>query len=366
VLSHAVNLHFGDASEKGIDFGKTVLYYLLLITIINTSGRLQSFLTWIVAFTAILTVVALLQYHEYIDLPALEMAERYEEDEEGELIPVYQLYSTGIFNDPNDLSMILVIGMIISLYRVADRHAGLFRVFWVLPVVLFTYAILMTRSRGGFLALLASLMTLFVTRFGWRRSIPLILIALSAMLVLSGGRQAKISTGEETAQERMKLWSEGLSMMKQSPRWALTGIGAGQYAEELPQVAHNSFVHAFVELGFLGGALFLGAFYVAARSLHQLGARSGEALDPALRGMRPFLMAIVIGYSMGMISLSRCYVVPTYVVLGLVSAYFQVAVCAPTDAIPRMDGRLVRRFAIIGVGFLIFIQLFIRANVHYN
>ena len=51
---------------------------------------------------------------------------------------------------------------------------------------------------------------------------------------------------------------------RQSP---VFGIGKNRFGEEAGQVAHNSFVHAFTELGPLGGMVFLGAFYLAMRAL---------------------------------------------------------------------------------------------------
>jgi len=40
----------------------------------------------------------------------------------GQIITVLQLFGTGIFADPNDLCLMLTIGIGLSLYRIGDRR----------------------------------------------------------------------------------------------------------------------------------------------------------------------------------------------------------------------------------------------------
>ena len=95
--------------------------------VLPVAGRLgrypravRGFLAWIVGFVAVLTTFALLQYHHVIDIPALTTFERREYDEEtGEVVVLPQLRASGIFNDPNDLCLILVAGSILHVYRAA-------------------------------------------------------------------------------------------------------------------------------------------------------------------------------------------------------------------------------------------------------
>jgi hypothetical protein len=110
------------------------------------------------------------------------------------------------------------------------------------------YAFALTRSRGGFLALAAGLVTMIVAKLGWRNSIPVTAIALPVLLVLFAGRQTSINLSDknDTAQGRMGIWRDGMMLLKGSP---LFGIGYGEFVEEVGHVAHNSFVHCFVEQG---------------------------------------------------------------------------------------------------------------------
>jgi O-antigen ligase len=174
---------------------------------------------------------------------------------------------------------------------------------------LFAYALTLTHSRGGFLGMLAAVVVFIWVRLGWRRGVPIASVALPVMFFVFAGRQTELAVGEGTEQERIQLWSNGLTLFRQAP---VFGIGYGRFVEEVEKVAHNSFVHTFAELGFFGGTIFLGAFAVAFRSVQRVGAGHDGSMDPDLARLRPYLLAIIAGYAVGMMSLSRAYVVPTY------------------------------------------------------
>src|SRR5205807_1762810 len=138
---------------------------------------------------------------------------------------------------------------------------------WLAPIGLFGYALSLTQSRGGFIALLGALLTLVWSRFGWRKAIPLAAILVPVMFMLFDGRMTGLSASEGTGQERIQLWSEGFNFFREAP---IFGIGMDEFTEEVRQPAHNSFVHCYAELGFFGGSLFFGAFFTAFWSLSRL------------------------------------------------------------------------------------------------
>jgi len=97
--------------------------------------------------------------------------------------------------------------------------------------------------------LLAALLIFFRIRFGWLRTLFLSAVALPILFVVLGGRQTSFSASENTGQSRIQLWSDGLENLKQNP---LFGIGKDKYSDYSGHVAHNSFLHAFTELGLFG------------------------------------------------------------------------------------------------------------------
>lgn len=369
VVSHLVQLSSDSiwyARHTGLEFLKMVLYYLLVVSLITSTARLRSFLSWFVAFTIVLTILAVLQFHGIIAIPTLEALERTEFDPNlGIVVAFLQLRSTGIFNDPNDLSLVLVLAMGATLYWRADRGAGLMRYVWLLPLGLFGYAFALTRSRGGFIAMLAGVLCLLQGRYGWKRTLPLALVAVPLLFAVFAGRQTDISTNAGTAQGRIQLWSEGLGLFRLSP---IFGIGYGNYGQYAGQVAHNSFIHCFAELGFFGGVLFLGAFYYAIATMYRMRSSEVVLLDPELTRMRPYLMAMIAAYATGILTLSRSYIVLTYMVLGLATAYFQLTRKYAISPLPerRFDLKLARRFALVGVAFVMASYVFVRIFVRWG
>src|SRR5262249_51850043 len=210
VLSHLSHFFLWGVRESSNLFVKVVLYYLLVVSTLNTLSRLRQFLFWLVVFITVLTVLAVCQYHGVVDIPALSAFNQLEYDPEtGEQIILPRLRSTGIYNDPNDLSLILVVGILLCLAGLGG-NSGVLRFAWVGPLALFGYALTLTYSRGGMLSLLAGLVALFQARFGWRKSILLSVAVLPVLLLGVGGRQADLATSEGTGQARIQLWSEGL------------------------------------------------------------------------------------------------------------------------------------------------------------
>jgi putative inorganic carbon (HCO3(-)) transporter len=348
VLSQLARGHFGSAADFVEDFGKAILYYLLLVAVLDTPHRLRAFLGWVVVFVVVQSGFALLQYHEVIDNPALRPLERREVDPTtGELVTFQQLRGSGIYNDPNDLCLALVTGGLCALYRSVAAGGIASRVLWLLPIGLFGYAVVLTRSRGGLLGLIVAVLVWGYGYFGWRKMLPVTLAVVPVLAILGGGgRQTNITIGKgDTGHQRVELWAEGFSALMRNP---VTGIGVGEYAEEMGLVAHNSFVHAYVEMGLLGGGLFLGAFYLAVVGLH----RARPPVGSAMARLRPFVAAIVLGYAGGIFSISRDYTVPTYLVLGLAAAYLRLAPPSPPGWY-RLDGRMVARLCAVALAGLI-------------
>jgi O-antigen ligase len=351
-LSQLARAQIGLAWNFAGEFGKVVLYYLLLISVLDTPRRFEAFLGWLVALVTGLVLLGLLQFHEVIDLEAIRPLERNMYDARtGEATGVIpQLRSSGIFSDPNDLCLILVTGLICALYRASSAVGVLGRVLWLTPAGLCGYALILTQSRGGLLGLLAAILAWAYVYFGWRRTLCVMVLLVPALGMIGGGRQTNMNLGrDDTAYQRLELWWDGLAAVMRNP---VTGIGVDEFSTEMGLVSHNSFVHALVEMGLLGSGLFLGAFYLCVAGL----IRSRESPARTLVRLRPFMLAVVVGCAGGIFSISRCYVITTYQIIGLVEAYLYLSPgCLPSWF--RVDGRMIARLAGIAVGSLIALRL---------
>jgi hypothetical protein len=366
-LSNLSHFDLWGARMNAWEFTKVVIYYLTLVSVVNSTERLRSFLYSIALFAAATSAIAVLDHFDVIDIPTLHAVQEGVFDPvTGETTTIPRLRATGIFADPNDLSMLCVFSMVICTMGLTDQSQGMFRFAWLAPFGLLCLTLVLTKSRGGILSLIAAAGVLSYYRFGLWKTAALALVCAPALL-LAGGRQVDLGNGMSggTGQARIELWYCGLVAMRQSP---LFGIGYGNYTEECVQVAHNSFVHSFVELGLFGGALFLGAFWLSALSLWKLGHGSNASLQIFTTGsfqrLQPFVLAGVLGFAVSQFSISRTYVIPTYFIFGSANVY---ALEAQRQGLPPaidLNGRRLGELLLAGIAFLILIYLFIRLTIH--
>lgn len=365
VLSQLIQGHNYVLDDFAPEFLKVVLYYFVLVSVIDSPRRLVQFFGWIVVIVVILATIALLNFHGEIDIESIDIVTRTEVNSQtGEVYQVRQLQATGIYADPNDFCLILTTGVVFALCRSYLSRSLPMKLCWFAPIFLFGYAIFQTQSRGGLLGLMFGIFAFVYVRYGVRRSMLLVPVLFGAIMFASGGRQGDMDTSGGTAQHRYRLWSDGFAMMMSKPLYFVTGIGAGEHAAALDLVAHNSFVHAYVELGMLGGSIFLGAFYLAVMGLWRVRTEKTATKTVKIRGLYPFIFAAVLGYAGGSYSVSRNYVIPTYMILGISTVYLRLAY--PT--IPhwlRFDRRMVRRLSFVGVAGFIFLKLFTQIMVKY-
>ena len=144
------------------------------------------------------------------------------------------------------------------------------------------------------------------------------------------------------------------------------GIGAGNYTEVSSHVAHNSYVHSFVELGFIGGTFFFGCFFLPAYTFFLMKRLHFWIESPELRRVFPYVAAILAEWCMGMCTLSRCYVPSTYMVVGLGAAYVNLVGFYRTHPKPLITLNrttlaiwVTASFCLL-VGAYVFVRLFVR------
>lgn len=359
VLSHATQFAIDAAYNWGWEFAKIILYYLLLIGLISTPARLRQLLFCLVLFIGAQAAAAVLHFHGLINNPAFESIT---EEQRVNAIKgaeyLRRLCGSGIFHNPNELCYPLVVGMMICLYYVGGRRCHLLaRLVCLAALGLLGYALTLTHSRGGFLGLLVALLGLLIARFGWRKAVPFALVSLPVLFVVFGGRQTDLNVESGTGQTRVQLWSDGLVLFMRAP---LFGIGTGNYQSRAGLVAHNTFVQNYAELGLFGGTLFVGAYYCALTALRRLSLHDAQILDPELRRLLPYLIAVVAGYMGCMLSMSLHNMVPTFTILGLVTVYVRLAATRPPVPMLRFDLTLILHMIVLSVLTVLMFHFYVR------
>lgn len=355
-ISHLQRFYLGGVKAGSIDFLKVLLLFGLVVSQTDTVSRLKSLLM-VIAITA--TVMVTMCVLDFYDLAEFEFITHISDvdgvSDANELRRVSRMRGTGIFQDPNDLSLLIVFSGVIWGATLCDRSLGPLRFASVAPMALLATGLLCTKSRGGLLAASGAVLAIAACKYGRKFAIVAGLMCVGA-LPLIAGRSTGVGLSEGgTGHERITLWREGLAALR-SP-WLFFGIGQGTYADWAGLVAHNSFVHAYVELGIVGGTLFLGCFFFPALSLYRLRHLHHELQHPELARLYPFVVAMLMGWTLGLQSLSRAYVVSTYLMLGIQVAYVNLAGAhlEPRRLLASWDrGHLVRLAACSAVVFLAF------------
>jgi O-antigen ligase len=362
VISHLQRVYLFGAKEGAIDFLKVLLLFGLVVSQTDTIGRLKTLLA-VIAVTATITVLlCVLDYYGVVDFEFITHISDVDGiTDANELRRVSRMRGTGIFQDPNDISLLIVFSAVIWASILLDRSLGPLRFTAMAPLLVLGIGLLCTKSRGGLMAAGASLTALSISYYGRKGAMLVGLIGLCALPLL-GLRQTGLGFSEGgTGHERITLWREGLAALR-SP-WLVFGIGQGMYADWAGLVAHNSFVHAYVELGIVGGTLFLGCFFFPALSLYRLRDARRAFDHSELTRLYPFVVAMLVGWTMGLQTLSRAYVVSTYLMLGTQVAYLNLASAhlQPRRLLVSWDRghlwRLAACSAVVFVAFNVFVQI---------
>jgi O-antigen ligase len=194
----------------------------------------------------------------------------------------------GIFGNPNDLALNMVVFLPFALAAAFRPGAPLKRSLASASALFMISTIILTRSRGGAVGLVAMMATLVLTSVKVR---PAIGAAAVAVVLLAApfapasfwSRMASIVDAEQdptgSRQARIDLLKEGWRVFLAHP---VTGVGLGQFVNYDPtrreawRVTHNATLQVAAELGLLGLAPFLYLIF-----------RAGQAARVAKRALLP-------------------------------------------------------------------------------
>jgi O-antigen ligase len=229
----------------------------------------------------------------------------------------------GVLQDPNELALAAALGipLAFALSRVRKRS------WWRRALLVLTFGLVLvcavlTRSRSGQLVFLAVLAVPLARRFGTKGMLGGAILA--APLLVLGGRAGMEATSSVT--ERVDCWAEAISIWRAHP---LLGAGLGQFGKYHYLTAHNSFLLALAELGFVGMFLFTTLAYLGlkipfvawretAHGDSPLGAPEARSVvGPWALG----LVALWAGLVVGAFFLSFTYHYVLWIHLGLVGAF---------------------------------------------
>lgn len=349
ILSHLSHGYFGGAIDSIKQFLPSLVGYFLIAHGLDNREKIDRFVLLLIILSTYLGYEAWLQATQGFSHGGLEPLYQQVTNADGirEVLPRVRWY--GMFNDPNDLGLALVVAVPFSIHRLLERRylvAGV-----CLPILL--YGVFLTNSRGAVLALLAAIFTFFVLHYRSRKGIVFGLILSGLVLVLGPSRMAEMSAGESSAYGRIEAWYEGFQMFKSAP---LFGVGKGMFTEYHSLTAHNSYMLVLAELGIVGSFFFIGTFFYSLLWAKKTFFTKNEVVL-GLQDSR-FIAACygsLVGLMLAMFFLSRAYILLPFVLIALLTCIVN-KLGAVERARPHQD-QIARDFQWVGIGKVLLLEI---------
>jgi len=240
-----------------------------------------------------------------------------------------------MIGDPNDLALVLTFPLSFAAALLASRKlaTGL-KVWLALPaVIIISWAILCTQSRGGLLG-----MTAVTAVVMWYRINNKLLVAgvggsLLLVLVLVAGISSRASGGaaedgiDESAMGRIYAWQAATNMALSQP---LTGVGidnfyVNYYAysphwDGKNHAVHSTWFQILAETGILGFAIFIRLVFKTFSQAFHNQMRALQHAQPDIQVSAQALLAGLCSFCVSGTFLTQGFIWPLYILIALTIA----------------------------------------------
>ncbi|QOL26495.1 O-antigen ligase family protein [Thalassotalea sp. LPB0316] len=231
----------------------------------------------------------------------------------------------GIFNDPNDTGLLLV--MAIPLLFYFYQCGGAAKKFLALCAICYlVYGIGLTNSRGAILTLISMIGFYMWRRYGKIVAYMGVAAIVPVLLLLNTGGRG-FSASEESAYSRLDAWYAGSVMLKSSP---IFGVGLGNFLEHHHLTAHSTYVLCWSELGITGFIVWFTFLFSILFMLYKVGYNDSLELREEFKDdkqiveqftryqiMSRTMLYSLLGFSVAVVFLSRLTFVPLYIVCAI-------------------------------------------------
>ena len=358
MLSWGAQFWFGGMVMVFQEFGKVIFFFALILLLVRTD-RDFNFLIWSLLLSILwLAIHAILQNHRGYGFGAYPPLPRIRNRDTGEI--VYQARAFGVFNDPNDLCLILVVAIPLFYVLFKTYRHPIGKVVCMVGAALSGYGAYCTNSRGGVVAIFGMVASYAIVRTKGLRRYMMAAAAVSMVTVLAPSR----FSGGLVGKARSIQCGDGLGMFRMHP---IFGVGYDEFTNYSSEhlVAHNTYVHLLAELGLVGYLPFFLIVYLTILYLRR-AINLGPALSPNVRLVLTGVFSALVGYFTGMYFVSRQFQHILYVLIGVgIAAVY--AACRNAGCYHLVFGNLktdMRNGFLWGLGSVVIIWITIRvANV---
>lgn len=281
-----------------------------------------------------------------------------------------------IYSNPNDLAALCLLPLSFSLGLLASERTRWIRYCAIAGAVVIPFVILLTQSRGVFIALIAFAIVILKGQKKGRGKI-LLLVGASAIVIalaapssvwhrlgtlssVTNAQSAAKADDEGSARQRLEIWRVARTIFAENP---ITGVGVGAYPDahyvysqraQFDRIAlghrdpHSTYFHLMAETGAVGFLLFFAMVGVTAYDAERTRRRAKFA-QPA-RATQLFYMEVgLFGYFIAAIWGSYDSMVLTYLYLTVLYSAAQI-LKSELPATRRVGQRRASQVREIGTG----------------
>jgi O-antigen ligase len=307
----------GGAFMNALDFAKVGFIILVMAISANSYKRLRQLIYIQAASVAIISVITVWKGRI----------------RSGRLTGVLN----GNYTNSNDLALAIVISLPLCVAMLFLSKRVIWKIFWGLALVVMAYAILLTGSRAGFLALaISGVMCFWEVAVRQRRFylLPIAGIACAILIVLTSGTivQRLKSTfsmdaddttsayGSAQAREHL-LWRS----LQVTAHYPIFGVGPGNFAQISGSwhETHNSYTQMSAEAGIPALILYLIILSCGFKNLRQ--AKRLIRNQKELRMLQVTLHASLTGFAIGSFFASVAFQFFPYFVVSYTTALLKIA-----------------------------------------
>jgi probable O-glycosylation ligase (exosortase A-associated) len=245
ILSIPLALEPSKAFDAFVEFFKVVLIFVVMVNVVRTETRLKTLWILVLIASCILCINGVNDYRT------------------GELaLHGVRIKGSigGLFDNPNDLALHLVTMFPIALALAFGSRYLLSKIIFFGIALLIVAGIVVTFSRGGFLALLAAsglLLWKLVRSTRWLMLPVAGALVILFILVAPGGYKARLSTTEDdSATARFDDFKRSIFVAARHP---VFGVGMDNYVlfSNSNKVSHNAYTQVAAEMGVAALAFYI-------------------------------------------------------------------------------------------------------------
>ncbi len=202
-------------------------------------------------------------------------------------LPEQRMYAMGRLRNPVIGALSYGFAMTMAIYMLFTESSRSVKIAYLGAILIFTTAILLTGSRGVYLALTASTSMAILLRYPSNRKLQTLGVITTVLIFFA---IAVLFLGPELLFKRAlsfrpEIWSEFMSRTIEGNVWVGMGMSANSeflMPELLIQHPHSAFIATFYYGGVVGLSLYLGLVLISICALNELNSTNVQLLSAML------------------------------------------------------------------------------------